>query len=108
MTAREYIRKFIPGNDVYEKYVETIITYCFASQTVDTFSAMETKRAIVDAIEQMKDWGTAVGGTAAIGDAVADVVRQNGGQIATHTKVASIQVESGRAGGVVLVCVGRH
>jgi phytoene dehydrogenase-like protein/NAD-dependent dihydropyrimidine dehydrogenase PreA subunit len=102
MTAREYIRRFIPDNESYEKYVETIITYCFASQTVDTFSAMETKRAIVDAIEQMKDWGTAIGGTAAIVSAMADVVRQNGGQIATHTKVASIQVESGRARGVVL------
>jgi phytoene dehydrogenase-like protein/NAD-dependent dihydropyrimidine dehydrogenase PreA subunit len=102
MTAREYIRKFIPDNSAYEKYVETIITYCFASQTVDTFSAMETKRAIVDAIEQMKDWGTAVGGTAAIVDAVAEVVRQNGGQIATHTKVASIQVEARKARGVTL------
>jgi phytoene dehydrogenase-like protein/NAD-dependent dihydropyrimidine dehydrogenase PreA subunit len=97
MTARQYIERYIPGNEAYVKYVETIITYCFASQTVDTFSAMETKRAIVDALEQMADWGTAVGGTAAIVAGVERVVRDWGGQIATHTKVASIDVE--REGG---------
>ncbi|MBN1149073.1 MAG: FAD-dependent oxidoreductase [Anaerolineales bacterium] len=102
MTARQYVQRFVPGNPAYEKYVETIITYCFASQTVDNFSAMETKRAIVDAIEQMKDWGTAVGGTAAIVEAVAQVVRSHGGQIVTHTKVASIQIENGKATGVRL------
>jgi phytoene dehydrogenase-like protein/NAD-dependent dihydropyrimidine dehydrogenase PreA subunit len=97
MTARQYIERYVPGNEAYIKYVETIITYCFASQTVDTFSAMETKRAIVDALEQMADWGTAVGGTAAIVAGVEQVVRDWGGQIATHTKVASIDV--GREGG---------
>jgi phytoene dehydrogenase-like protein/NAD-dependent dihydropyrimidine dehydrogenase PreA subunit len=97
MTTRQYIERYVPDNEAYVKYVETIITYCFASQTVDTFSAMETKRAIVDALEQMADWGTAVGGTAAIVAGVEQVVRDWGGQIATHTKVASIDV--GREGG---------
>ncbi|HEX9091354.1 MAG TPA: 4Fe-4S binding protein, partial [Anaerolineales bacterium] len=32
MTAREYIEMYFPGNEEYVKYVETIITYCFASQ----------------------------------------------------------------------------
>jgi len=102
MTARQYIEKYFPDNEEYIKYVETIITYCFASQTVDTFSAMETKRAIVDSLEQMADWGTAVGGTAAIVAGVEKVIRDHGGQIATRTRVASIQVEDGRATGVTL------
>lgn len=102
MTARQYIERYFPGNEEYVKYVETIITYCFASQTVDTFSAGETKRAIVDALEQMADWGTAVGGTAAIVAGVEGVARQHGGEIATRTRVASIMVENGRAQGVVL------
>jgi phytoene dehydrogenase-like protein/NAD-dependent dihydropyrimidine dehydrogenase PreA subunit len=102
MTARQYIERYFPGNEEYVKYVETIITYCFASQTVDTFSAMETKRAIVDALEQMADWGTAVGGTEAIVSAVDEVVRDHGGQVATRTKVASIDVVGGRATGVTL------
>ncbi len=102
MTAREYIEQYFPGNEEYIKYVETIITYCFASQTVDTFSAAETKRAIVDALEQMADWGTAVGGTAAIVSGVHQVIRHHGGEIATQTRVAAIQVEGGRATGVVL------
>lgn len=102
MTARQYIQKFIPENSVYEKYVETIITYCFASQTVDTFSAIETKRAIVDAIEQMRDWGTAIGGTAAIVSGLEEVIIKNGGKIATHTKVASINVKDDKAIGVTL------
>jgi len=102
MTARQYIERFVPGNEQYVKYVETIITYCFASQTVDTFSAMETKRAIVDAIEQMADWGTATGGTAAIVAALEKVIRDHGGQIATRTKVQSIRVQNKVAQGVVL------
>jgi phytoene dehydrogenase-like protein/NAD-dependent dihydropyrimidine dehydrogenase PreA subunit len=102
MTARQYIEKYFPGNEDYTKYVETIITYCFASQTVDTFSAMELKRAIVDALEQMADWGTAVGGTAAIVAGLEQVVREHGGQIVNRTRVASIDVESGRAKGVTL------
>jgi phytoene dehydrogenase-like protein/NAD-dependent dihydropyrimidine dehydrogenase PreA subunit len=97
MTAREYIEHYFPGNEAYVKYVETIITYCFASQTVDTFSANETKRAIVDALEQMAVWGTAVGGTAAIVKGL-----EHGGEIATHTKVASILLENSRAVGVSL------
>ncbi|MBN2047538.1 MAG: FAD-dependent oxidoreductase [Anaerolineaceae bacterium] len=102
MTAREYIRKFVPGNAEYEHYVQTIITYCFASQTVDTFSAMETKRAIVDSIEQMADWGTARGGTQAIVAGLEAVVRKHGGTIALRTPVNRINVEHGRAVGVTL------
>jgi len=102
MTARQYIERFFPGNEAYTRYVETIITYCFASQTVDTFSAMETKRAIVDSIEQMAHWGTAVGGTAAIVEGVAQVIRRYGGQIATCTRVDAIEVQDGRATGVIL------
>jgi phytoene dehydrogenase-like protein/NAD-dependent dihydropyrimidine dehydrogenase PreA subunit len=102
MTARQYIEKYFPGNEEYIQYVETIITYCFASQTVDTFPAMETKRAIVDSLEQMADWGTAIGGTAAIVAAVERVIRDHGGQIATRTRVTSIEVEDGRARGVTL------
>ncbi len=102
MTARQYIQEYFPGNDEYLHYVETIITYCFASQTVDTFSANETRRAIVDALEQMTVWGTAVGGTTAIVDGLAAVIRQHAGQIATKTKVASIILENGRAVGVNL------
>jgi len=86
MAARQYVEAYFPGNEEYAKYVETIITYCFASQTVDTFSAMETKRAIVDALEQIADWGTAVGGTAAIVKGVERAIRDHGGQIATRTK----------------------
>jgi phytoene dehydrogenase-like protein len=102
MTAREYIEQYFPGNVDYLKYVETIITYCFASQTVDTFSANETKRAIVDALEQMAVWGTAVGGTAAIVNALEFVIHLHGGEIVTRTKVASILLESGKAVGVRL------
>jgi len=102
MTAREYVERYFPDNEAYVKYVETIITYCFASQTVDTFSAMETKRAIVDSIEQMADWGTARGGTAAIVAGVERVIRDHGGHIAPRTRVASIEVEDGRATGVRL------
>ena len=102
MTARQYIEKYFPANQEYIKYVETIITYCFASQTVDTFSAEETKRAIVDALEQMADWGTAVGGTAAIVAGLERVVRKHGGEIATRTRVASITLADGRATGVRL------
>jgi phytoene dehydrogenase-like protein len=102
MTARQYIEKYFPGNEEYIQYVETIITYCFASQTVDTFPAMETKRAIVDSLEQMADWGTAIGGTAAIVAAVERVIRDHGGQIATRTRVTSIGIEDGRARGVTL------
>ncbi|MFC1878981.1 FAD-dependent oxidoreductase, partial [Chloroflexota bacterium] len=102
MTARQYIQKYFPGNEEYIKYVETIITYCFASQTADTFSAMETKRAIVDALEQMQDWGTAVGGTAAIVAGIETVIREYRGQIATRSKVDSIHIEDGAARGVIL------
>ena len=102
MTARQYIERYFPGNEEYVKYVETIITYCFASQTVENFSANETKRAIVDALEQMADWGTAVGGTAAIVRGLEQVIRQHGGQIATRTKVDAILSEAGQAVGVRL------
>ena len=102
MTARQYIERYFPGNENYIKYVETIITYCFASQTVDTFSANETKRAIVDALEQMRVWGTAVGGTAAIVNGLEHVVRHHRGEIATRTKVNSILLENGTARGVRL------
>jgi phytoene dehydrogenase-like protein len=102
MTARQYIEKFFPGNAAYSDYVETIITYCFASQTVENFSAMETKRAIVDSIEQMADWGTAVGGTAAIVAALEKVIWQHGGEIVTRTQVTSIDLEGGRVCGVTL------
>ncbi len=102
MTAREYIEQYVPGNAEYAKYVETIITYCFASQTLDTFSAMETKRAIVDALEQMADWGTAVGGTEAIVRGLEQVIRGHGGQIRLRTQVSSISVENGQAAGVRL------
>jgi phytoene dehydrogenase-like protein/NAD-dependent dihydropyrimidine dehydrogenase PreA subunit len=102
MTARQYIERYFPGNEEYVKYVETIITYCFASQTVDTFSANETKRAIVDALEQMKVWGTAIGGTAAIVDGLERVIRKNRGEIATRTRVESIVMEDGRVKGVKL------
>jgi len=102
MTTREYIERFVPGNDEYIKYVQTIITYCFASQTVDTFSAMETKRAIVDSIGNMENWGTAVGGTKAIIDALEHVIRECGGQIATKTRVDQIELQDGRAVGVHL------
>jgi phytoene dehydrogenase-like protein len=104
MTARQYIERYFPGNEDYLKYVETIITYCFASQTVDTFSAMETKRAIVDALENMADWGAAVGGTSAIVAGIAQLVRNHGGRIATRTHVAAINVDArdGRARGVTL------
>jgi phytoene dehydrogenase-like protein/NAD-dependent dihydropyrimidine dehydrogenase PreA subunit len=102
MTARQYIERYFPGNEEYVKYVETIITHCFASQTVDTFSAMETKRAITSSIDQMADWGTAVGGTAAIVAGVERVAREHGAQIATRTKVAAIVVEGGKARGVRL------
>ena len=102
MTARQYIERYFPGNEEYVKYVETIITYCFASQTVDTFSANETKRAIVDALEQMAVWGTAVGGTAAIVNGLEQVILEHGGEIVTRTKVESILLEQGRAVGVKL------
>jgi phytoene dehydrogenase-like protein/NAD-dependent dihydropyrimidine dehydrogenase PreA subunit len=102
MTTRQYIERYFPGNDDYMKYVETIITYCFASQTVDTFSANETKRAIVDALEQMAVWGTAVGGTAAIITGLEQVIRQHGGEIVIRTRVESILLEDGRAVGVKL------
>lgn len=102
MTARQYIEKYFPGNEEYVKYVETIITYCFASQTVDTFSANETKRAIVDALEQMAVWGTAIGGTAAIVNGLESVIRFHGGEIVPRTKVESIMLEEGRAVGVRL------
>jgi hypothetical protein len=102
MTTRQYVQKFVPGNPEYENYVQTIITYCFASQTVDHFSANETKRAIVDSIEQMADWGTAVGGTKAIVDALGEVITNHGGKIALHTSVRSILVENNSAVGVEL------
>ncbi|MFZ2097145.1 MAG: FAD-dependent oxidoreductase [Anaerolineales bacterium] len=102
MTARQYIERYFPGNEAYVNYVQTIITYCFASQTVDTFSANETKRAIVDALEQMAAWGTAIGGTSAIVKGLEQVIAQNGGEIVTRTKVKSILIEVGRAIGVEL------
>ena len=102
MTAREYIEKYFPGNEEYIRYVETIITYCFASQTADTFSANETKRAIVDALEQMAVWGTAIGGTSAIVNGLEQVIRKHNGQIATRTRVESILIEDGLAKGVTL------
>ena len=102
MTARQYIERYFPGNEEYVNYVQTIITYCFASQTVDTFSAVETKRAIVDALEQMADWGTAVGGTAAIVDGLERVILHHQGQIVKRTRVEQILIEDGRAVGVRL------
>jgi len=103
MTSRQYIERYFPGNEDYIKYVETIITHCFASQTVDDFPATETKRAIVDALENMKDWGTAKGGTAAIIRGLETALRNYGGQIATRTKVNRILIENGKATGVELV-----
>jgi phytoene dehydrogenase-like protein/NAD-dependent dihydropyrimidine dehydrogenase PreA subunit len=103
MTTRQYIEQYFPGNQEYIQYVETIITHCFASQTVDDFPAMETKRAIIDSLEQMKDWGTAYGGTAALVAAMEDEFRQHGGQIVTRTRVKRILLENGRAAGVELM-----
>jgi len=103
MTTREYVETYFPGNAEYMRYIETIITHCFASQTVDNFPAIETKRAIVDSIEQMKDWGTAIGGTAAIVAGVEQVVLQHGGEIALRTRVDAILLEKGKAVGVRLV-----
>jgi prolycopene isomerase len=103
MTTREYVETYFPGNDEYMRYVETIITHCFASQTVDNFPAIETKRAIIDSIEQMKDWGTAIGGTAAIVAGIERVVLQHGGEIALRTRVDAILLEKGKAVGVRLV-----
>lgn len=102
MTARQYIESYFPGNTPYVNYVQTIITYCFASQTVDTFSGIETKRAIADSIGNMADWGTAVGGTAAIVRGLENTFKKHGGQIALRTKVKSILIENGKAGGVLL------
>jgi len=102
MTARQYIERYFPDNPDYMDYVQTIITYCFASQTVDTFSALELKRAIVDALEQMADWGTAIGGTAAIVYGLERVILKHHGEIATRTRVKEILLEGGQAGGVVL------
>jgi phytoene dehydrogenase-like protein/NAD-dependent dihydropyrimidine dehydrogenase PreA subunit len=102
MTARQYIEQYFPGNEDYVNYVQTIITYCFASQTVDTFSANETKRAIVDALEQMAVWGTAIGGTSAIVKGLEQVIVSHGGEIATKTRVESILLEGKRAVGVEL------
>ncbi len=102
MTTRQYVETYFPGNDEYMRYVETIITHCFASQTVDDFPAIETKRAIVDSIEQMKDWGTAKGGTSAIVAGVEQVVRQHGGEFALRTRVEAILLENGKAVGVRL------
>jgi phytoene dehydrogenase-like protein/NAD-dependent dihydropyrimidine dehydrogenase PreA subunit len=102
MTARQYIQKFVPDNEEYKKYVETIITHCFASQTVDNFSATETKRATVDSIEQMAVWGTARGGTLALVKALEKVILDNGSEIITRTGVSSIAIENGKAIGVVL------
>ena len=102
MTARQYIEKYFPGNDDYVNYVQTIITYCFASQTVDTFSANETKRAIVDALEQMAVWGTAVGGTSSIVKGLEQVIVDHGGALVTKTRVNSIILEDGQAVGVML------
>jgi phytoene dehydrogenase-like protein/NAD-dependent dihydropyrimidine dehydrogenase PreA subunit len=102
MTARQYIEQYFPGNEDYVNYVQTIITYCFASQTVDTFSANETKRAIVDALEQMAVWGTAMGGTSAIVKGLEQVIVAHGGEIVTKTRVNSILLEGNRAVGVEL------
>ena len=102
LTARQYIERYFPGNKDYVEYVQTIITYCFASQTVDTFSANETKRAIIDALEQMAVWGTAVGGTTAIVKGLQWVIEFHEGQIATRMKVESILLEEGKAVGVKL------
>jgi phytoene dehydrogenase-like protein/NAD-dependent dihydropyrimidine dehydrogenase PreA subunit len=102
MTARQYIERYFPDNADYMNYVQTIITYCFASQTVDTFSAVETKRAIVDALEQMADWGTAVGGTASIVDGLERVILSHQGKIVKRTRVEQIMVEDGKAVGVRL------
>ena len=98
MTARQYIEQYFPGNEAYVQYVQTIITYCFASQKVETFSAGETKRAIVDALEQMAVWGTAVGGTAAIVAGLESVVRGHGGEIVTRTPVQQILLQPGADG----------
>ncbi len=103
MTARQYIERYFPGNKDYLEYVQTIITYCFASQTVDTFSANETKRAIVDALEQMAVWGTAVGGTSAIVKGLEAVIINHGGEIVTKAQVQSILLEDGKAVGVRLM-----
>jgi phytoene dehydrogenase-like protein/NAD-dependent dihydropyrimidine dehydrogenase PreA subunit len=102
LTTRQYIEQYFPGNADYARYVETIITHCFASQTVDNFPAIETKRAIVDSVEQMEDWGTAIGGTAAIVSGIEDVIHKYGGEIALRTKVAQIMIENGQATGVRL------
>jgi phytoene dehydrogenase-like protein/NAD-dependent dihydropyrimidine dehydrogenase PreA subunit len=102
MTARQYIEQYFPGNEDYVNYVQTIITYCFASQTVDTFSANETKRAIVDALEQMAVWGTAIGGTSAIVKGLEQVIVSHGGEIVTKTRVKSILIEGNRTVGVEL------
>jgi phytoene dehydrogenase-like protein/NAD-dependent dihydropyrimidine dehydrogenase PreA subunit len=102
MTARQYIESYFPGNTAYVNYVQTIITYCFASQTVDTFSAVETRRAITDSIGNMADWGTAVGGTAAIVRGLEKALKKHGGHVATKTKVKAIRVENGKAKGVLL------
>ncbi len=101
-TARQYIESYFPGNTTYVNYVQTIITYCFASQTVDTFSGVETKRAIADSIGNMADWGTAVGGTTAIVEGLEKALRKHGGQIAARTKVKAIRIENGKAKGVLL------
>jgi len=106
-------RKWSPKNCYFGEWITKNLNMPIAHQMADSFCgwALSLKAAdtpVEEAFEIFENLyrnggpGVPIGGCKAVTDALADVVRKNGGSIETKTEVTEILVENGKAVGVLI------
>ncbi|WP_305064713.1 phytoene desaturase family protein [Methanococcoides sp.] len=106
-------RKWSPKNCSFGEWITKNLNMPIAHQMADSFCgwALSLKAAdtpVEEAFEIFENLyrhggpGVPIGGCKAVTDALADVVRRNGGSIETKTEVTEILVENGKAVGVLI------
>ncbi|NPE31243.1 NAD(P)/FAD-dependent oxidoreductase, partial [Methanococcoides sp. SA1] len=104
-------RKWPPKNCSFGQWITKNLNMPIAHQMADAFCgwALSLKAAdtpVEEAFEIFENLyryggpGVPIGGCKAVTDALADIVRKNGGSIETKTEVTKILVENGKAVGV--------
>jgi phytoene dehydrogenase-like protein len=102
MTSRQFIEQYSRSPDLL-KFFELFPIRTMASQTVDTFPADQFVLDWKELFRTRETFGVPVGGTKTIVDALAKVIRDNGGEIRTRTRVERILTQGNTARGVKLV-----
>lgn len=106
-------RKWVPKNCSFDDWLTKNLDLPIAHQMADSFCgwALSLKAAdtpVEEAFEIFENIyrhgapGVPIGGCKAVTDALADVVRSNGGSIETKREVTEIIIEDGRATGVLV------